>query len=105
MKPPLDAMSRSRWFLARQDTQVHGSLPPWGRRQDPMGRSAVAGTGAVQWIGPGPVRDLGRSTAAGAGRRHLGLAARDRRADTVHHATERGASRAREGGFVQRQII
>jgi hypothetical protein len=105
MKSSLEAMSGPRLRRRRRPPEVHGLVGRWRRSQGLIGTKAIACRATAGPIRGTRARDRGTRKALGTGRRHLALARGERRPDTMHHASERGASRAREGGFVQRRII
>ncbi len=105
MKRLLQASQRSGWCRPTRRVEVHSSVGLCGRCPGLIGTGAMASRVARGVIRGPEAREVGAPEALGPGWRHLALACGAAWTDTLHHASERGASRVREGDFVQRRII
>jgi hypothetical protein len=105
MKPSMAAMSSPSSILQRQAIEVHVSGRPWRRCAGAKTSAEPSWTAAAWRIGPSPPTEQRAALRPGEPPIDLPLAQGVLPADTFHHATDGEAFLAREGGFVQRQII
>lgn len=105
MKPNLGAMSSPSSILPRQAVEVHVSGRPWRRCVGSKTSGQPNGKAAAWPICPAPPTDERAGLKPGRPPIDLPLAQGVLPADTLHHETDAEAFLAREGGFVQRQII